>query len=413
MQLAPGRYATKARLASLALALALSATGCRSVLGIEDTALIPEACLLDDQDLGSGVGWWSSCNFDAACLSAGMPVIADRPAASSDGPSEPTFYLANRSMHFGSRNQDGELDANAWQHLGFDLDGVCTLSASCAGAGNTAGSCQTPSSAPPTDGAFCRDNQTGKLAFLFETRPDLADQFIADDAELNCGLCNGDYNFILRIKNYNGQPDDPSVRVDFYPSTGLQAPRGIDCTQDTWDPSQCWTGSDVWKIQSESLSPETFEDEALPSSFFYDPTAFVRNGTLVARLPPNTIMWYPSGDTGLPVLPLTVQEGSLTGTLSRSSDGWALLDGVIAGRSKGTDMLRNLQRVGLCDGTAGAGSARAFIETSLDVLSTGATDPTVPCDALSMALAVTAAETQVGGGEPFALPDLCAATPTP
>lgn len=412
------RERARARLGWAGLVLvsaSLLAGGCRSVLGIEDTDEVPDDCFPGTYPEGNGVSWWSTCNEEQACFSAGAPTRLDRPDASREGEDIETFFLANRTTHIGSRNRDGQLDENAWQDIGFDLDGVCTLSPPCESPGAAVVSCRTQSTNPPTDGKLCRDNQIGKLAYRFETQERLQG-ILPSDPEFNCALCRGDYNFILRVQGYNGAADDPAVRVDFYPSTGLTTLKDIDCTREDWDADQpaCWTRTDKWNIQREGLEQPPSSDTDLTDSNAADPTAFVRASTLIVRMPPNTVMWYPSGDSGRQMLPLTVQEGTLTGTLRETEEeGWVLEDGLITGRTKGTDMLGGLERIGVCPGSEAHRDAEFFARDALDVLSSSEAQPDVPCDSLSLALTLTAAQAEIGVIESFPLPDECAAEPEP
>jgi hypothetical protein len=370
---------------------------------------VPDDCFPGTHAEGSGVGWWSTCNEAQACFSAGAPSRLDRPTT-PDAPDVAPFYLANRTMRMGTRNQAGQPDENAWQGVGFDLDGVCSLSPPCDSAGAPR-SCRTESVTPPVDGKLCRDNQIGKLAYLFETQARLQG-ILPTDPEFNCSLCRGDYNFLLRVQGYNGAADDPAVRVDFYPSTGLAAPRDIDCTRADWDaggPGACWTRADRFQIQRESL--EDPDADAIGNSIASDASAFVRAGTLFVQMPPNTDMWYPSDQAGNRLLPLKVQEGTLTGNLRKIGDDWALEDGLITGRTKAVDLVNSLERIGVCPGSAAHDDATFFAGSAVDVLSSGETQPDVPCDSLSLALTLTAAQAEVGAIESFPLPDDCAAPP--
>ena len=78
-----------------------------------------------------GVGFWSGPG-DRGCFSARAPTEADRPPHGSDKVLPP-IYLAVQSTRLGSLNEEGGLDLNAWQDIGFDLDGICTGVESCTG----------------------------------------------------------------------------------------------------------------------------------------------------------------------------------------------------------------------------------------------------------------------------------------
>ena len=132
----------------------------------------------------------------AASAPAGRPTRTDLPHGSDKV--LPPIYLAVQSTRLGSLNEDGGLDNNAWQDIGFDLDGVCTGVESCPG-DDSPPSCKPTVPQISTDGHDCRDNTFGRLEYAAALIPELAKKYGLSDDAFNCALCVGDYNYLFRI----------------------------------------------------------------------------------------------------------------------------------------------------------------------------------------------------------------------
>ena len=383
----------------------LLATGCRQILGIEETTLAEGGsagaggadCRTGDAGAptGNGIGWWSGCDESNDCFSAKVPRPEDRPSNVEPGEDVPRLFLAFTSLRLGARNLDGELDPQAWQQTGFDLDGRCTQSSSCPMLGDPPVACLPFGSETPDDGGYCRDNQIGRLDYMLDTLPETSGRFMATDAELNCSLCRGEYNMVFAVSSYNGLPDDDSVRVDLYPSPGIADPKPIDCGQPSWDTSACWTREDAWSVRRSHVPSDEPGPDIGPATY-YDPAAYVRDGVLVASLPENTPLWFPQRGGSARVLPVILQGGLLVGRLTGESDNWALSDGVLGGRTRKADLVAAFGRLGLCEDDPAFPLIKTFTDNAADVLSNGAVLPDTPCDALSLGFAFTASEATVG-----------------
>jgi len=378
--------------------VAMTAISCKVY---DESMLLPAeaaaACPLPGgQTQTLGIGWWSGCDQSGACFSARAPGANDRPAKSDPGVDLPPIFFGFRSMRLGSRNAAGELDKNAWQDIGFDLDGVCTAAPTCPTQGEPPVSCKVQGNQIPVDGNYCRDNTFGRLEYMVETTPEFGKRFRLGESSFNCSICGGEYNFVFRVTGYNGQANDNSVRVDIYPSPGLTAHKpGIDCNAGGWDPGLCWTRDDVWTVQR-AYVPSGQSGPDIGDSSLYDPGAFVRDHVLVVGLRENTVFWFPSMKASASAFPMILQEGIVTGRLVQTSTGWTVTDGMVSGRMIWTDALDGFRKLGLCEGDPLFEGARLFAKTSPDLLSTGAVLPDTDCDSISVGISFIADEAQVG-----------------
>ena len=348
----------------------------------------------DDVEYGNGIGWWSGKDPETGCATASMPTSADRPAKSDPGDSIDEIIFAIRDMRLGSLDEQGELSSTAWQELGFDLDGTCTRSTTCEQVEPIV-SCQPSGSFLPPDGKYCRDNMFGRMEYAIATNPDIGIRFGLNDNSFNCSLCRGAYNMLFRVSDYNGQPNDASIRVDIYPSPGIDTLKDIDCDSE-WSPEECWKPADAWMVQSDYVDDPIGSTDIGPSKL-YDPTAYVRDGYAVVALPANTQLWFPDDRGDATAFPMIVQGGIVTGKMVQADDGtWSLEDGIIAGSMKVEDAVEGFRFLGMCKGDPLEATVEPFASAWADVLSSGAVLPDVACDAISVGIAFRASEAQIG-----------------
>jgi hypothetical protein len=323
-----------------------------------------------------------------------MPTEADRPPPGSDKVLPP-IYLAVQSTRLGSLAENGQLDNNAWQDIGFDLDGVCTGVESCTG-DDSPPSCKPTVPQISTDGHDCRDNTFGRLEYAAALVPELSKKYGLSDDAFNCALCVGDYNYLFRISNYNGEANDDSVRVDLYPSPGLDKPLPWDCKDPSWKDHPCFTPDEKFQVTPDSMSaPQAGPD--LSDSNVFDAAAYVRDGYLVVKFPDNTLVWFPGYKALVVAFPILIQKGLMAGKLTHDVDGvWRITDGTIGGRVKGTDLVQGFRDLGLCEADPNYSVMVDFVNKNLDVLSDGTNDSDATCDAMSTAFAFTAQQVVAG-----------------
>jgi hypothetical protein len=369
-------------------AIGLAATRC----SVYTTDLLGSGIPVPDG--GSGLGWWSGVG-DQGCYSAKFPTAASRPAVQT-APDLPPIYMAIRSMRFGAEETDGGVSTTAWEDIGFDLDNTCTISNTCAGDGGApAVSCKPTGAGVPYDGDYCRDNTFGRLEVTASTIPELGGKYGLDDDAFNCALCVGDYNFVIKFSGYNGTAEDDHVRVDLYPSPGLDTPLPWNCQNGEWKNHPCITPDQALNIQN-GITPNDGPD--LSDSSIADPNAYVHEGYVVITLPANTLFAFPGKRPGVATAyPVNFTEGVVTGHFSHAQDGtWALDDGIIAGRSSAASMITGLRQIGLCEADPNYALINNFLTANLDVLSDGGNDPNALCDGLSFGIGFTAGQQAAG-----------------
>lgn len=263
-------------------------------------------CFLPSYEKVEGTGGAGGAGGEEICPLASPPEAPSNPNPGG----EVEFFVATRVVDFG----DGHLSSRP----GYDLDGVCACCTGCTGElcvapmGTTLESCDAVSGLP-NDG---RDNNIAKYLAglagtpLEELRSSAASQ-LAD---------RGDWGVVLRVTQYNGDPDDGQVSVSVYNSRGTPL-----------DP--LWDGSDPWELRSDSLGGLGGVDDAL----FRADDAYVTGGVLVARFTQPVSLALPKNF----VLPL---EGAVLQALigKDAQDNFALQDGVLGGRVRITDALSAL-----------------------------------------------------------------------
>lgn len=383
---------------------------------------VPSACDVYDESLlqkpkgakgapiprdqwGSGLGWWSYKRADG-CVSAGMPTVEDRPKNTPSGDvGELVFAL--RSMALGSLDRKGEPTDGAWKNLGFDLDGLCSLSPTCK-SNDEAFACD-PATGQSPDGNECRDNTFGHLEADAVSLQGIGKDFGLSNDAFDCALCKGDYNFVFRVTKWNGQPNDDSVRVDLYPSPGLEKERGawkcdMDAPVGSWKKNGCWTIDDRFTIQTGTYDG-TLTGESLPPANLNDPSAYVREGYIVAQLPENTLFWFP-GKSAAWAYPLKLQRGFVVGKLEQVDGEWRISDGTIAGRARSSDLIESFGQLGLCPGHPLYALATGQLGLNADVIWNGVNDDSERCDSLSVGIGFEAAQAKFAGAprDPVSLP---------
>ena len=349
-----------------------------------------------------GSCFWS--RMKDGCQSAGLPGPQYRPSADRDGADTSStqaeeIYLALnevRTTATAAPNAPRPADAKSF---GFDLDGVCTSSSTCPEAREVA--CRPVSELPPTDEDECRDNALSGLMAVLRQVPDLSDDLGLSESTFNCELRRGGYNILVRITDYNGEADDPSVRVDWYTSSGLDAAPSGKCPSEQTHPQ--WTRSARFGVDARELAAAITDKGHLSASRVSDASAFVRNGYLVSRIPDGAQLRLAGNAKPLRGLALVVQKAYWVGRLAKNeADGWTMSDGTFAGRIRVEDLFQSLRQAGFCKQSPADTlfeSIKSYVESSADVLASGQNDAELKCDALSFGIAFSAQEITPGGTE--------------
>lgn len=398
------------RFTRLAGALLLVSVGGFAACNVYNDSLLKKGATtsvgpVDPSLYGSGIGWWSKKDAKTGCISAGVPT-ADEAPKSVDGPSIKPIVLALKAMALGSLGRDGLPNDKdpPWESLGFDLDGVCSNSDTCPTpqSGDVQAPCHSVGGIPQ-DGHECRDNTFGRLEH--DAVSLIGAKYGLSNDGFNCALCRGDYNFLIRISEWDGKPNDSQVRIDMYPSPGLVTPPPWQCQLDdpnhTWRTQQCWKAGDKWTIQPGTYLGSIAKDGSLPDAKLNDPAAYVRDGYVVGQLPDNVLFWFP-GDNGVTrAYPLKMQGGVVAGKLQKDKGGsWELVDGTIAGRSSIEDLKTGFEELGLCANTTSDYTLMTgYLSNFADILANGKVSPQAQCDALSVGIGFDALEATFSGKE--------------
>jgi hypothetical protein len=382
--------------------------------------------------------WWphqESITYDpkkpaVSCETEGAPNEAmDRPASSDPGASLPPIFLAMNRMLLGSVSEvpdktnpailDLVPDQNAWKTIGFDLDGSCTNSSTCAINDTTyvlqkkCTSGGIGSVSIPYDGDNCIDNSIGNLFNLAANAQSVGDWFGLTEQDLNCELWRGGFSIIYKISNYNGQYNDNNVKVDMYTSPGLKTRVSWQCRaggviqgalNPTWVSEAPWLPSSHWIIRKEdiSISSQTPPGE-LPDSLWEDPAAFVRGGWLITSMPDGAPAWLDGQNTPIPGFHMTMHRNIMAAKLFKDPQSglWSMPQAITGYASKASEVLQGFQEMGFCENMCGTWDiVKGYLNTYLDMLSTDAPAPVdTQCDALSYGLKFRAAQVLVDAND--------------
>jgi hypothetical protein len=381
---------------------------------------------------GPVMPWWPhdvSITYDpkkapVKCRTEGQPDEAkDRPAVSDPGDSLPPIYLAMNRMLLGSVKEVPDMtnpsltmlvpDDTAWTKIGFDLDGACTNSSTCAINDTTyvlQKKCVSGMGTVsiPYDGDNCVDNSIGNTFNLASNAHSVGDWFGLTEQDLNCELWRGGYSVIYKISNYNGQYNDTSVTVDLYTSPGLVLKPSWQCRaggvitgalNTKWYTEAPWLTKSHWMIRKDdiSLSAETQGTE-LPDSKWQDNAAFVRGGWLVAHAKDYSPAWLDGTFTPTPGFHMTMHRNIMVMKLVKDPQSglWSSPDAMTGYVSTAAEVLQGFQEMGFCENMCGTWTTvKGYLNTFLDISVDPAASADSPCDSLSYGLRFRTAQVTV------------------
>jgi hypothetical protein len=385
-----------------------------------------------DADASGGTGatdtgpWWGPRTNTDGCESAGVPKRADRPTWVEDSASVAPFYMAQTRIRFGTTNDDETLTPNpfAWRDIGFDFDETCTGSPTCLIDNDPSRpvekyACQN--TVGVGDGKLCRDNQIGKLFQVAESSNNVAKFFGMSEQDWNCELHRGGFSIIYKVSNYNGQLNDPDVRVDLYNSIGAENPQGWNCRgtdagpsiAGTLDPN--WHSKSMWPpnggkflIPSRNVKAGTPPAPAghLQDAAVSDGAAFVRNGILIASFPPRSEVALLGTRTPVPGFRLILDRGLLAAELKKETENGWTLKGTLAGVVDQGLMIESFEEIGFCDNICGSyGNVIDYLGLRKDALFRADDPASSACDALTYATTVVARQASINATLDRRLPE--------
>ena len=288
-----------------------------------------------------------------------------------------------------------------WKEIGYNIDNRCTSEA------NRLAECAPFTPAAQIDGEQGIDNVFGSQLYSlvnlqYEGRPgvpnDTLDLYGKQTQE------SGESVILVRIRGWNGQPNDTRVTVDISTSvygiagTTTSPPNLAPCADGAGDdclPSWSGNGNDWFYARADN-----FLVNDPTQAKIVDDNAYISNNTFVMRIPDRSEIKFTGSTLGLTVL---LTAGIATAEISEDR---MSLRATVAGRWAKNDLIETAEHVGVCVGTPTYDFRLIALIGRLDVRSDPATaNPDVPCDAISMGIQFNGYRANFGG--------LVAADPVP
>lgn len=250
--------------------------------------------------------------------------------------------------------------------LGFDLDDLCSCPerVACTGA-------RANAPCDPRDSGI--DNAATSLFSFFSAASGIA----LDESGLRAGLDRGRFGLVFRVSAWNGEPDDPDVRIALF--------NAFDVNPGT-DAGARFDGSDRWLLDVESIV-----DGRIP--VYPSTSAYVRGGVLVAALSRVLVkIRIPTVEDRWLLIPVEMRDVHVSARIARSGGGVELRGGELGGRMPSGSLLALAASAGVCPGTEGYRSLKPLLCDARDV----PIDPSKDgddgaCEALSMGIGFEAA----------------------
>ncbi len=253
---------------------------------------------------------------------------------------------------------------------GFDLDGLCSCPerVACVGA---------KANAPCDPLRSGIDNASRGFLSLFS----VATGTNLEESGLALGLKAGKYSVVFRLAGWNGEPDDPDV--------ALQVLNAFDANGG--DAGASFDGGDSWTIDLESLADNRFPTSPVTR-------AYVASGTLVAELPVLVLKSrIPTTNDRWLLVRLPLRNARITARISRSGDGFSLVDGQVGGRIPASDLLASISVVGGCPGSPNFDAVKPFVCDARDLpVDPGKDGRDQACEAISFGATFEASPARVG-----------------
>ncbi|MBI2394779.1 MAG: hypothetical protein HYV09_34740 [Deltaproteobacteria bacterium] len=330
---------------------------CSTLLGIEEPELRAPPPVAD-----TGVP-----PEEAGCVPATWP---EPPTSEDTADADVSFIVALRSVGLSTDPPNPV--------TGFDLDGWCT--------------CPAPEACKPRDpdaGRHCDEPNGQDLSLNRDVLKVITQSPSFSPDRLNADMTKGKYGILAEVRGYNGGLDDRVVEVSVFLSSGT-----------TSDAGPSWDGGDPWDLDPSSLA----SDGGPPASRFVDTSAYVRGGVLVASKLGGVKLVLGTGPESIELL---LSQAVMTAKIVKRPSGYALENGVIAGRWPTRNILTAIAPlnapflgVPLCSDSAKVAYnyAKLTVCNAADLSSNPSRDKDrgADCDALSFALQFAAEPASFG-----------------
>jgi hypothetical protein len=309
----------------VALAALTSATGCASILGLDDLTARDDATadstadattdggsdatLGDVADAADAADATDADEASEAAIDAGV-VFAHPPALPSDAGTTPngtpTLWFAVSHFYLGEVDSTGAISDTAWQTLGFDVDDVCTTSAESATSVGTCARVVGSTTDVLTDGQLCRDNNFGSEIMQLVSLASTSFETNANTSVYD----NGGSTWAIALDDVDPATDDGYVPGRLFRVTSM--PSGS---------TPLWDGSDFRVASSDSVAGDSL---STPIAAF--PHGYIAGNVWVSGPATDTLLLLPADGTALP-FPLK----SVVLTLPLSADRLSASGGVLSG----------------------------------------------------------------------------------
>lgn len=339
-----------------------------------------------------------------------------RPTIADSSTNVPTIYFAMKDVLFDTSSQGPR--GEVWQTTGFNLDGLCSTLA------NPVYACNPPGTNPSlaVDGVGGVDNVFGPRLFtLVDLQYTLLigndpSPYAANLQEYSARVQEEGMAVLLaRISGWNGEANDPHVRVDISqsvygaPGTGSQTTPPV-VNLGAWVPGTsrttppvlpAWDGDDwFWARQDSYIA----NDPSTP--IIFDDTAYIANNQLVLHLPSRAELVFVGPTLGLKIV---LTGGLAVGTITGTGNAMMLEHVLIGGRWSKTDLLLTSASVNVCPGSQTYALINSSLDNIMDLRSEASSDGQgLPCDALSFGAELTGYRAHFAGLVPGpSLPTPC------
>lgn len=344
------------------------------------------------------LGTSASCSVFDPSLVEGDQCTGRLPPVRVDAEDEPgteRYVVVLRDIFINQRAETGEdpLDA-PWRTIGFNLDGLCTT------ADDTRSECSPAEGlSVEIDGEEGIDNTFGNSFY-----PVLMLGVAGIDEDLIATQQAGIGAVLLLIDDWNGELNDSRVTVTVtqtvFGTTAASVPGIVIDGSDAFladgttpVPPPAWDGTDHFWGRADTF---VASDPNLPNVRVT--TAYVTEGVLVARLPDRTPIKLVGTDIGVEVtLTELLATGNVYDMFFGSPDAPPKV--VVAGRWGFNDMVAQAANVGICQDDELFPLLTRQLNNMIDVLQDPPEDPdpSLPCDALSVAVTFDAYVGNFGG----------------
>ncbi|MCB9589017.1 MAG: hypothetical protein H6718_26630 [Polyangiaceae bacterium] len=372
--------------------------------------------------------FWNDMEGDnMECPTEGVPLADQRPSGTEDG-DVGSIYVGIDRLRFGgvSSLEDSAvaspsaIDDQAWKGIGFNLDRSCNAASWPDGVlmGGAVDSCQGLKNRACKnefqnvyDGDFCKDNAIGALFGIASLSPIVGNPFRLTEADWNCNIHKGAMTIIFKISGYNGKPDDSSVRLDMYSSTGVTDAAAWNCREGdtntdlldtTWVEQAAQALNKKYQFSKRDIDPAApgVPNGEIQNSRWGDAGAYVRNGWVIAHLPPNAELWFNGLNADTPGMRLILQNTVIAAQLVQDpqSERWEFTSATMGGTIKPGDQITSFREIGCCENLCDSYTTIiGYLNQQVDMLA-NSNDP-VPdatCDALSFGIDFTAKQLTPG-----------------